>query len=78
MQEVKLNKKYETLIEDDVEIKYLLDDILALKKTKKECEIRIVFNKGKLNKKRYIVRSLHHQTIKQARLQIYEPLDKQI
>nr|DAS12284.1 MAG TPA: hypothetical protein [Caudoviricetes sp.] len=54
-----MNKKYETLIEDDVEVKYLLDDILALKKTKKECEIRIVFNKGKLNKKRYIVRSLY-------------------
>lgn len=55
-----MNKKYETLIEDDVEIKYLLDDILTLKKTKKECEIKIVFNKGKLTKKRYIVRSLHH------------------
>ena len=54
-----MDKKYETLIEDDVEVKYLLDDILALKKTKKEGEIRIVFNKGKLNKKRYIVRSLY-------------------
>ena len=48
-----MNKKYETLIEADVEIKYLLDDILALKKTKKECEIRIVFNKGKLNRQDY-------------------------
>ena len=47
-----MNKKYEILIEDDVEVRYLLDDILALKKTKKECEIRIVFNKGKLNKKK--------------------------
>lgn len=55
-----MDKKYEALIEDDVEVKYLLDDILALKKTKKECEIRIVFNKGKLNKKRYIVRNLYH------------------
>ena len=54
-----MDKKYEAIIEDDVEVKYLLDDILALKKTKKECEIRIVFNKGKLNKKRYIVRSLY-------------------
>lgn len=55
-----MNKKYEILIEEDLDIKYLLDDILTLKKTKKECEIRIVFNKGKLAKKRYIVRSLHH------------------
>jgi len=55
-----VNKKYEILIEEDLDIKYLLDDILNLKKTKKECEIRIVFNKGKLTKKKYIVRSLHH------------------
>nr|DAN35407.1 MAG TPA: hypothetical protein [Caudoviricetes sp.] len=53
-----MEEKYLKIIKEDKEIQYILDDILKLKETGNECEIRLYWKNGKQYNKKYIVKKL--------------------
>lgn len=53
-----MREEYKELIEKDKEVQYILEDILKLKKTGSECEMRLYWKNGKQYNKKYIVRKL--------------------